>query len=263
MFVDSDDYLPAGAITKLVSESERTNADIVQGAYTRVLGNNGVIRKDFVSSYKEIEQPELFNDYFVTFFGRPLLRVGLWGKIYRRELFINQDIQPSGYRFGEDAIMNMRIFPYVKKYVITPSISYCYRYGGMTSRYKPYLYEELKQQYRYRLQILHDYNYEKGILPLHYEMANNFLGILKIMLNAGIKITDVIALYKTELENGELKQFVVKFPNCKNTLYNRLYDSVISGEPDESLVEDIRRTSRYTLKDRIITLLYRRFGIFM
>lgn len=263
MFVDSDDYLPAKAITKLVSELERTNADIVQGAYSRVLGNNGFIKRNFVSPYKEIKQPELFNDYFVTFFGRPLLSVSLCGKIYRRDLFLNTDIQSSGYRFGEDAIMNMKIFPYVKKYVITPSISYCYRYGGMTSRYKPYLYEELKRQYRYRLQVLHDYNYETGFLPLHYEMANNFLGILKIMFNAGFNNTDVMALYKKELENGELKQFVVKYTNCKNELYNRLYNSVINGEVDESLVEDIRHTSRSTLKDRIMTSLYRRLGTFL
>lgn len=263
IFVDSDDYLPEGAISKLVDELERTGADIVQGSYRRVLGNNGFIKKDFVYSYVEIEQPELFDKYFVSFFGKPLLRVGLWGKIYRRELFQKSHIEPSGYRFGEDAIMNMKIFPCVGKYAIVPSIIYCYRYGGMTNKYKPYLYDELKHQYQYRLQVLRDYNYETGISPLHYEMANNFIGILKIMLKAGVNCKDVHAFYKQELESGELRQFVVERHECKNILYNRLYNSVINGMVDETFVEEIKKNYQPALRDRLVKILYIIFGRFL
>ncbi len=263
MFVDSDDYLPPGAIKTLVNELERTDADIVQGCFRRVLGDNGFIKKDLSSRYMEIEQPELFDDYFITFFGKPLLMVNLCGKIHKRELFLESQIKPSGYRFGEDAIMSMKIFPFVKKYVVIPDIVYCYRYGGMTSKFKPYLYTELKKQYYEALQILHDYKYEKGIAQLHYSMAKNFIGIIGIMFNSKIKYSDVLDFYRNELETGELKQFVLERPDCKDSYYRRLYNSVKSGVIDEMWLRDLKVVNRPKLKEKIIRRLYTGLGKYL
>lgn len=147
MFVDSDDYLPSDAVYVLYQEMLHSNADIVEGGMYRVLDNLGLIKKKMVNERLEIDQPVLFQDYFISFFGINKLGVNLWGKLYKKELFYRAEVQPSGMKMGEDLLVNMCLFPFVRKYVVTNHCVYYYRYGGLTSRFNPTLYCDLKKQY--------------------------------------------------------------------------------------------------------------------
>ncbi|WP_270492048.1 glycosyltransferase family 2 protein [Bacteroides finegoldii] len=172
MFVDSDDYLPLNAVSILYQEIFSSGADIVEGGMCRVLDGWGLIKKKRICEHLEIEQPVLFRDYFISFFGINKLGVNLCGKLYKKTLFDKAKLKPSGMKMGEDLLVNMYLFPFVNKYVVTNHCVYYYRYGGLTSQFNSMLYSDLKKQYYIKMNMLVEYDYQKGVRSTKIEMCN-------------------------------------------------------------------------------------------
>lgn len=95
MFVDSDDCLTLDAVDKLVSNAEKTGADIVAGSYYN-------FRKYCWFHKKYIQKAGIL-------LSEQELKGHTWGKVYRRELFGNVQF-PENYWF-EDSVMHQIIFP--------------------------------------------------------------------------------------------------------------------------------------------------------
>ena len=62
-----------------------------------------------------IQQPKLFNKYYISFFGINILSVNMWGKLYRKSSLNAANIQPTGITTGEDLAFNLQLFPYLSK----------------------------------------------------------------------------------------------------------------------------------------------------
>lgn len=201
-FVDADDWLSGTAIEKLLKCAARTNADVVEGRLTRVLGKYALIKSSYAGEYKEISIPELFDDYFISFFGKNILSVILCGKLYRKQLFDNPDLKPSGFKMGEDLLLNMRIFPTISKYVIIEDNVYFYRYGGGTSRYNPNLYRDLKAQYYIKLATIKKYSYDKALPGTKIEMCNVLHSQIVQMLVYNYPYNEVKAFFDREVASG-------------------------------------------------------------
>lgn len=195
MFVDSDDYLPLNAVSILYEEMCCSKADIVEGGMCRVLDNWGLIKKKRIYERLEIEQPVLFRDYFISFFGINRLGVNLCGKLYKKSLFDKVNVKPSGMKMGEDLLLNMYLFPFVNKYVVTNHNVYYYRYGGLTSRFNPTLYSDLKKQYDIKMKMLDEYNYPKGIRSTKVEMCN-------------VLYSHLMQMYRFNKSDEDIKSFI-------------------------------------------------------
>ena len=107
---------------------------------------------------------------------------------------------------GEDLILNMRLFPYVKKYVRIPDIVYYYRIGGMTSKYNTHFYPDLKAQYFDKLETIKKYNYEKVIQPTKIEMCNILCSQVKQMLLYGKGINEIESFIQSEMDSGFIEE---------------------------------------------------------
>ena len=88
-FMDDDDLMPKNAIEIMLNELEKNDVDIVWGEVAKKLGF--IIKKPNPekSSFpygRVIRQPELFNDYYIGFFGISCLPVNIWGRLYRKSL---------------------------------------------------------------------------------------------------------------------------------------------------------------------------------
>ncbi len=177
MFIDSDDYIERDSLRLLADEMIRTNSDVVQMRVTRFLGP---IKRQYFSPIEPqtIEQPTLFDDYFRSFFGINILDVNMCSKLYRVETLAASGLQPTGFKMGEDLLFNMKLFPNLKKYSIIDYRGYNYRLGGLTSRYNPTLWEDLKRQYCIKRDFAHQYNYSKAYRPLNIELKNIFISSL-------------------------------------------------------------------------------------
>ena len=257
MFVDSDDYLSARSVELLVANMVETNADVVQMRANRVFGP---IRRPFYSpmSPQLIEQPELFDDYFISFFGINILDVNMWSKLFRVETLAASELQPTGFKMGEDLMFNMKLFPYLKKYSIIDYRGYNYRVGGLTSRYNPTLWEDLKRQYHIKRDFAHQYNYTKAYHPLNVELKNIFLSSLCQRIIYLKESQDELRRWiKNELDDATLWADICEMSKTENeAIYSYIANKDIDSLIDEAQVRIHASRWRQRAK-KILSLLFR------
>lgn len=179
-FVDSDDWLPKNCIELLVKRAEETNSDIIYGGITKVMDKFKIIKSKSRNSYypqnllESISNPELFDDYFISYFGINKLSVSVYAKLYRIDLIKKSNINPSNFKMGEDLIFNLQIHPFLSKVSFVDENTYFYRYGGMTSTSNPYFLKNIKKQYIIKEKYIQEYNYTKAEGYIRYELINCF-----------------------------------------------------------------------------------------
>ncbi|MDR0892706.1 MAG: glycosyltransferase [Mediterranea sp.] len=212
MFVDGDDYLPSCAAERLYRMMVLTDADVVAGSYNRVYDSLGWIKRRssddlrMQEDWVELTQPELFERYYRSFFGITLLRVQLWGKLYRRDLFVRAGIKPTGLKMGEDLAVHLSLFPFVRKYVVMKDVAYCYRYGGMSTVYNPYFYPEHKKLYALKMSMIERYGYDVVWLSTQIEMCHIFCFQWTQQFRYGMRKDAIKKALEEEIATGFLKE---------------------------------------------------------
>ena len=140
-FVDADDWVHPSFSKTLVSEAEKSGADVVRCGYSRVLSSHALLRDDR-RAYQEcrVENPQTQSRYetlsrFLNPTAHGFTPSGLWGGIFRRELFgsIPLEIRENGLRRKEDMLVCSHAFALARKILFIPNCLYMYRYGGVTS----------------------------------------------------------------------------------------------------------------------------------
>lgn len=170
-FLDADDWLEPFALSLLYDNAIKSNADYVEIGYRKVYDSYKLLN---VSMKKTIlgliEQPELFDDYYLSFFGKYILSYFVHGKLFKKNIFYKFKFTPSGFSYGEDVIFLLNLFPHLNSILILDEIGYNYRYGGMSTKYNPKIFEDLKQQFHYKLSLINKFKYDKAIESLLYEL---------------------------------------------------------------------------------------------
>lgn len=170
MFVDADDWLlHRDVIRNMVDKIQETGADYVEVGCQRCF-NHFLHRKSAQTVTGFIEQPQLFDEYYISFFGCNRLSINIWGKLYRRSSL--QAVEPIGLKMGEDLYFNLINFPRFKKICILPEIGYAYRIGGVTSHYNPRLYPDQEKLFFKKLELIQQYNYQKADFYAWSEIKN-------------------------------------------------------------------------------------------
>ena len=174
-YVDSDDWLKKGTLLKMVNKIEETGCDYVECGFVRSMGRHFKFNKIVKPALTGLIQiPELWDKYYISFFGVNVLNVNMWGKVYRKSTLEKAKLEPLGLTMGEDLAYNLRLFPYLQKIYIMDEVGYNYRWGGMTSKYNPHLYPDLKRLYRLKSDIAKRNNYTKAFDYLKIELKNVF-----------------------------------------------------------------------------------------
>lgn len=172
-FMDNDDLMPKDAIAILVKEIESNNVDLVYGSVIRKLGFFTKRPREYNPSFpcgKVIRQPQLFDDYYIGFFGISCLSVSIWGKLYRKAI-VDQAYQetelfsPHMPCMAGDEYFNLKVFPYLHSMYKTEKVVYFYRLGGTVDHYNRF-FPEVFFLSDTRLRILDNSNYEKAYRPL-------------------------------------------------------------------------------------------------
>ena len=174
MYIDADDWLDnSRVLSAMHAKAEDTGADYVEIGMQRVLDRHKwIVRKSVVPALSVIGQPELFDKYYISFFGINILSVNIWGKLYRRTTLEKAKIEPVGICMGEDLAYNIQLFPYLHKICILNEIGYNYRLGGMTGRYNSHLLPDMKKLYVFKQQQIEKYRYFKAANPIRIELKN-------------------------------------------------------------------------------------------
>ena len=190
MFVDSDDWLDADCIEKLLVYQDKNQCDIVMFSYVRERANSSRKRDLFSQSMvfegqgcqalarrligpinEEVISPSSLDSYGT-----------IWGKLYRSQI-INDlrfvDLKEIGT--AEDSLFNMFAFKRVARIGFIPDVYYHYRRdieSSLTGGWVPGLLEKWKVLFSI---IGENFNEKDDQLALSNRIA---LGTLGLMINA-------------------------------------------------------------------------------
>lgn len=266
-FVDSDDMLTTRAIEILIHHMLDKNVDLVLGGIVRKLGflkkkirNHGIFPINQV-----VSQPELFDKYYVGFFGKSCFTVSMWGRLFKKSI-IDKALQEtelfsSEIRFmGEDEHFNVMIFPYLNSMYMTDEAVYYYRYGGAADNYNRFFPELLNFSTK-RLGLLDKYNYSEGYQYLFAEYVAIFFQQAKqlIAYNKADK-QGIMEYFKNEMETNALVPRLIEYytqngskkPEVQlmiNHDYEGMYDYTVG------LITAGRKTLRYKVKRLLFKLM--------
>lgn len=174
MYIDCDDWLNhSQVLSKMYKKAEETCADYVEIGVQRVIDRHKIIKQKCAMPLPMlIEQPELFDKYFLSFFGVNILSINIWSKLYRRSTLVEANVKPAGLYMSDDLAYNMQLFPYLKKIFILNEVGYNYRYGGITSRYNPLFLPDAKKLYLLKEEFIDKYQYYKARDWIRFELKN-------------------------------------------------------------------------------------------
>ena len=132
-FVDSDDWVDEGYIEKLLSFTQKENADIAIGENNRTEGCSEPSKENItIMAYTPKEAlMHLFSQNHIAF-------TVSWGKLYKKNLFSTLRF-PKG-KFHEDEFTTYILFSKAKKIIYTSEILYYYyqRSGSIVSSRHPW-----------------------------------------------------------------------------------------------------------------------------
>lgn len=117
MFVDSDDFIPVDAISKLVERQEETGADMVDGAADSFA--NG--------KFSNVQLPYKGDKYTQLLILQNVVPHRIWARLIRRSIFTEHDINfKEGVNQAEDYSIMPRVAFYAKR-AWTDDLVYHYR----------------------------------------------------------------------------------------------------------------------------------------
>lgn len=243
-FVDSDDWLEKDALKRMYDKAIETDADYVEIGMQRVLDKHKIIKKKANPIVRGlITQPQLFDLYYISFFGVNILSVNIWGKLYKSSILKNPP-QPIGLTMGEDLYFNLEIFPHLKTIYIDDYIGYNYRFGGMTTRYNRNLLPNLKVLYSIKKKKIEKYQYYKALEYIHIELKNVLISDInqRILFNYASK-EDIINQISQELMNsiwGDIQQI-----KNSNTINSSITQAIINKDANTIYEICKRDTKKY------------------
>ena len=113
MFIDNDDYIEKNYVSEYVKEITKEDYDIVIGGYRRITETKRILKE-----VKLLDKP--FSKYLV---------IAPWGKLYRKDFIVNNNLELLDYRLGEDIYFNINAYLSTNKIKIIDYIGYYWFYN--------------------------------------------------------------------------------------------------------------------------------------
>lgn len=213
MFVDADDWLDTKALEIISKEAAKEDIDITVCNMYKVLGNGRLIRKKNESLYfngnRIYYNEEIKNNLVVAYFHGHPFPSSLVAKLYKKNLLLDSGKYLEKINFlGEDLYYNLEMFLKANTVKVIEKPLYYYRLGGFTSKYMPYLFEDMINGYKIQKEVIHEYysdNQQK-----HYN------GISIMLLNT-FK-TCLYNLFNSEHNKSEIQEQIRKYVSNKTVI---------------------------------------------
>lgn len=251
MFIDGDDWLEPEALERCIEPAEKNDVDMVVMSSQKVL-YRFIAWKKVKSINRDVNriiaQPELFDKYYINFFGINMFSVTYWGKLIRRDAFDRANLRPSEKDYSEDEIFNMLLFPHLRSMYMLDYVGYNWRWGGITSgRLANNVERTIKlltfvlDFYEQRLQLLDLYQYERGYQFLTIELVNYLVANVSDVASKDLCPPQLVPLLKKYINT--INEHTDYLAGCNGSKY----DAVFSGD-----VEMIYSYCRQSYKKRFI-----------
>lgn len=217
MFIDADDWFSSSAIEVLYKEIIKKNADIVYGSYREALNKYSLFHFRPLNNLSDdvdrrirvcLNPPQLFDTFFHSYFGKNLLIVTMWAKIYKKETILKAKVQPTHLKMGEDLSFNMQLHPFLQKICLIPDLVYYYRFGGMTSTSNGNFLRDAKILFKHKRKYIEQYKYNKALPYIHYELVNIFYShFINLIVLDKLPLIEVEQHIRKELDDPIYRSF--------------------------------------------------------
>lgn len=224
-FIDGDDWLEPNTLEVMVESALKYNIDyVVINAYRCYpLGIKKKIKQSISQYNIPIYQPQILDDYFISFFGINKINVAYWGKLIKTEIIRQSKFAYNNFPIGEDLLFNIHLFPTLNSIVFLDCFGYNWRFGGITSSEmsisqtkKVILY--FIELYRIKSKKAKEINYEKAYRPMIVELKNILLSNFSF-----------IAKYKpTDARSIDVKKLIIEILNISD--YHNNISSLLQYE---------------------------------
>jgi glycosyltransferase involved in cell wall biosynthesis len=165
MFVDADDWINKNMVKILYNETVKENLDVVVCNIFRVVGMGIFLKHENDNRY--FKENKVFNkkeiiDYLASAYlhGHPFPS-SLCAKLYKKEILLNSGKYLDRIIFlGDDLFYNLEIFLKANRVKMINKPLYFYRLGGFTSKYMPYLFDDMVNGYKIQKEVIEEYYLE-------------------------------------------------------------------------------------------------------
>jgi len=180
LYMDADDWADARLLEKLVEAAVADDADIAVCNLYKVMNDSAWPRRSngswYFKGHRLYEADEIRSELVPAFLHGHPFPPQLHGKLYKRELLMSSGHYASRIRFfGDDLFLNLEMFLKARSVSIIPDVLYFYRAGGATSRYMPYLFQDM----------VNGFLIQKEVVESHYRHQPHihYFGIRVMLLN--------------------------------------------------------------------------------
>lgn len=185
-FVDSDDWLENNALERAYNELKKNNSDVVVFNMYKVIDKLGLIKKEnntyYFNKKNTYTGDEIREELAAAYLHGHPFPAGLCGKIYKTKYIKESGKYLNRISFlGDDLYYNLEIFLKVKKVSMVNIPLYYYRAGGNTSKYMPYLFDDMVNGYKIQKEVIEEY-YQDSIKKRYNGISIMLINTLKTCL---------------------------------------------------------------------------------
>ncbi|WP_297900490.1 glycosyltransferase [uncultured Parabacteroides sp.] len=121
MFIDADDYVAENILEKMLYPAEIYNIDVVLCGVT----TSSDIKLN-IPTYRVLQHDFIMNGLYPLWFNGGCNLNSVCAKLYRRKVFLNNDIRFENRRRGEDWLLNIKLFQRIRNIYYLPLPLYIY-----------------------------------------------------------------------------------------------------------------------------------------
>lgn len=242
-FVDSDDWIHKSTLKIVNDEIECNHSDIIMFNMYKVVDKFKLIKKQNSTIYFEkkskFEGDEIRTELASAYLHGHPFPASLCGKVYRKELLIDNGKYLSRINFlGEDLFYNLEIFLKINKVSIINNSLYYYRTGGNTSKFMPYLFDDIVNGYKIQKEVIEEYYQDSK--------QKRYNGISIMLLNT-FK-TCLYNIYLSDLDREQIENNIVKYTKNKQIIEAAMNDGAKKYFNSEFLNAIRNSDSEYLMK---------------
>ncbi|TPN89144.1 glycosyltransferase family 2 protein [Aquimarina algicola] len=219
-FIDSDDYVAANYIERLLSVLEKQNAQLAVCSIESFDSNGNMFDKWSVD-HKEFDIENPNRDLFLELIQKFLL-FGPVNKLYFRNIIEEHDIKfDTSLSYGEDLLFNFEYLKHVKKLALTNEVSYHYIHENTESLSKKNYENKTELAKRIHYVLLDFFTYlgftdEISLKVLYSRLFDYYYNMLfAICNNIKLEFSEKKSKIRSLLNDKELKKSFLYFDKQK------------------------------------------------
>ncbi|MBM7618291.1 glycosyltransferase involved in cell wall biosynthesis [Bacillus tianshenii] len=233
MFVDADDWIHVETVETLLNAIVQSNSDIAVCDMYKVIGNSAIIKHKNESIYfrknRVYEKIDINNELVVAYLHGHPFPSNLCAKLYKKELLITSGKYLNRIHFfGEDLYYNLEMLLKSNRVKVINRPLYYYRFGGTSSKYMSYLFNDAINGYQIQKEVIEDYfldSKQKRYNGVSIMLLNTLRTCLMNLFFSNLSESDIYEKINEFVKNKSIRE-CLKNEGCRKYFPNDYLNAI-------------------------------------